>query len=186
MADDAAYLEEDATDRRVALATAADLASRRGDIHLHHDAGEPHWLGLADSAYRWLRQRDSLHASSIQLVPGTPEKEGTTVTATIDLSDIDQVTFTLSAADAKGASVPVPTDTWSWSLSDPDGTDSVLTVSADTLSATVAAGTPDTTGTLTLTVTGQNTGLTGAEAILVVASAASVIGLEAGTPVAEA
>jgi hypothetical protein len=187
MADDA-YLQADAEDRRTALARAVELASKRGDVGLHGSevGGGVHWLRLADDAYYWLRNRVSLRASTITLDPGTPVKEGTPMTATIDLSDVDQVTFTLSAADAKGASVPVPTDTWSWSLSDPDGTDSVLTVSADTLSATVAAGTPDTTGTLTLTVTGQNTGLTGAEAILVVASAASVIGLEAGTPVAEA
>jgi hypothetical protein len=186
MADDA-YLQADAEDRRTALARAVELASKRGDVGLHgSEAGGVHWLRLADDAYYWLRNRVSLRASTITLDPGTPVKEGTSMTATIDLSDVDQVTFTLSAADAKGASVPVPTDTWSWSLSDPDGTDSVLTVSADTLSAVVAAGTPDTTGTLTLTVTGQNTGLTGAEAILVVASAASVIGLEAGTPVAEA
>ena len=178
MSDDA-YLAADAEDRRHALAAAADLASRRGDLGPHE------WRDVANAAYRWLRDRDSLHASSIQLVPGTPEKEGTAVTATIDLSDIDEVVFTLSAADAKGASVPVPTDTWSWTLADPDATGSTLTVSTDTLSATVAAGSPDTTGTLTLTVTGQTTGLTGAEAILVVASAASVIGLVAGTPTAE-
>ena len=51
---DAAYLAEDAEDRRHALAAAVDLASRRGDIGLHHDK-EPHWLALAGSAYRFLR-----------------------------------------------------------------------------------------------------------------------------------
>lgn len=186
MSDDAAYLAADADDARAALAFTAEVVARRGDTDIEHGQGRgPHWQQIADQAYSWLRNRVSLRASAITLVPGTPEKEGTTVTATIDLSDIDQVTFTLSAEDAKGASVPVPADTWTWDLADPDSTGSVLTVSTDTLSATVAAGTPDTTGTLTLTVTGQTSGLTGAEAILVVASAASVIGLVAGTPAPE-
>lgn len=180
MADDAGYFAEDATDRRAALTAAADLTSRRGDLGPHE------WRDVADAAYRWLRDRDSLHASTITLVPGTPQPEGTDMSTVFDLSDVDQVTFTLSASDAKGASVPVPADTWAWALADPDSTGSTLTVSADTLSAVVAAGTPDTTGTLTLTVTGDTTGLTGAEAILVVASAATVIGLEPGTPTPEA
>jgi hypothetical protein len=193
--DDAAYLAADAEDRRHALAAAVELASHREDVYVRdrNEDGDAQflppehvrWLSLADEAYRWLRDRDSLHASTITLVPGTPIKEGSTMTATIDLSDVDEITFTLSAADAKGASVPVPTDTWQWSLSDPDETGSTLLVSADTLSATVAAGSPDTTGTLTLTVTGQTSGLTGAEAILVQASAAATIGLVAGTPAAE-
>jgi hypothetical protein len=58
-----------------------------------------------------------------------------------------------------------------------------LTVSADTLSATVAAGTP--TPNLSLSVTGGNTGLTGAEAIIVQATAATTIGLVPGTATPE-
>jgi hypothetical protein len=186
MTEEAAYLAADAADAHAALAVAAELAAHREDVHVGDGERHPfHWLSVADDAYSWLRSRASLRASAITLVPGTPHKEGTVMTATIDLSDVDEVTFTLSATDAKGASVPVPTDTWQWSLSDPDNTGSTLLVSADTLSATVAAGTPDTTGTLTLTVTGQSSGLTGAEAILVQASAAATIGLVAGTPVAE-
>ncbi len=178
--DDAAYLAEDARDRRAALAFAQSF------VYVSPARDQFEWPPLADEAYRWLQQRDSLRAASISLIAGTPIPEGEIpVTATIDLSDIDEVTFTLSAVDAKGAEVPVPSDTWNWALADPDGTGSTLTVSADTLSATVAAGTPDTTGTLTLTVTGASTGLTGAEAILVVASAAATIGLVAGTPTAE-
>lgn len=183
-----AYLIADAADRRSALNAAVSMASHRGDVLIGESSrvrSDAHWLRLADDAYRWLRDRDTLHATTIQLVPGKPVKEGTEVSTVFDLSDTDQVVFTLSASDAKGASVPMPADTWSWALADPDATASVLTVSDDTLSATVAAGTPDTTGTLTLTVTGQTTGLTGAEAILVVASAATVIGLEPGTPTAE-
>lgn len=183
MTDDAAYLEADADDARHALHEAGLIVAARGDTGLTE--GNTAWLHLADLAYYWLRNRVSLRASTITVVPGTPEKEGSPVSTVFDLSDVDQVTFTLSAADAKGASVPVPTDTWTWALQDPDDTASTLTVSADTLSAVVGAGTPDTTGTLTLTVTGQTTGLTGAEAILVVASAATVIGLEPGTPTAE-
>ena len=104
------------------------------------------------------------------------------MSSVIDLSDIQEVAFTLGGTDAKGASVPAPADTWAWTLADPDSTGAVLTVSADTTSATVAAGSPDTTGTLTLNVAGANTGLAGAQAILVVASAATAIQLVEGTP----
>ena len=179
------YLAADAEDRRAALSAAVQLAADGSLTWPGH--GSPAWLDAADRAYTWLRQRDSLKPAAVTIVPGQPHKEGTIpVTTTFDLSDTDEVTFTLSAQDAKGSSVPMPADTWQWALADPDGTGSTLTVSADTLSATVAAGTPDTTGTLTLTVTGQSSGLNGAEAILVQASAAATIGLVAGTPVAEA
>jgi hypothetical protein len=179
-------MAEDADDRRAALAAAVTLAGQRLEVSVADGfiaTGQPHWLNLATSAYRWLRQRDSLRAVSLVLVPGTPYPEGTTpMGTTFDLSDTQEVAFTLSGVDAKGVAVPAPVDTWTWSLADPDGTGSVLTVSADTTSATVAAGTPDTTGTLTLSVTGASTGLTGAEAIVVVASAATAISVVPGTP----
>jgi len=187
---DTAWFAEDAADRRAALEAAVQMAAQRLEVSLADSwgpSGQPHWLRLADNAYRWLRCRDSLKAVSLVLMPGVPYPEGTIpMGTTFDLSDTDEVVFTLGGADAKGANVPAPADTWTWALADPDGTASVLTVSADTTTATVAAGTPDTTGTLTLTVTGQNSGLTGAEAILVVASAATAVELVPGTPSAEA
>ena len=67
------------------------------------------------------------------------------MTATFDLSDTQEVVFTLEGNDAKGASVPLEAGvTAAWSLADPDSSGAVLTVSADTLSATVSAGVPDT------------------------------------------
>jgi hypothetical protein len=187
---DEAYLLADALDRRAALDMATGLAASCSSDEAwpwQGDDSRQVWLKLADHAYRWLRCRDSLKAVALVLNPGTPYPEGTTpMGTTFDLSDTDQVVFTLSGVDAKGAAVPAPTDTWSWTLDDPDATGSVLTVSADTTSATVAAGTPDTTGTLTLNVTGANSGLVGAEAILVVASAATAISIVPGTPSAEA
>lgn len=178
---DAAYLAADADDRRAALEAATTLAACQPDfpwIDRHDD-----WLTLAGHAYRWLRARDSLRAVSVELVPGTPHPEGTIMATTFDLSDTDSVTFTLTGLDAKGAAVPAPSDTWSWSLADPDSSGAQLAVSADTLSATVSAGVPDTN--LLLTVSGQSTGITGAEAIVVQATAAVTVGLVPGTPVAE-
>lgn len=171
-------LAEDAADRRAALSAAVTLLGqieliRRGEL-----------VTLADHAYRWLRSRDTLRATSIQLIPGKPYLEGTTpMTATINLDDTAQVGFTLGGEDAKGVEVGAPADTWAWTLNDPDASGAVLTVSADTLSATVAAGTP--TSNLSLSVAGANTGLTGAEAIVVQATAATTISLVAGTPTAE-
>jgi len=173
--EDDRYRAADATDRRHALSVAASLRQ--------WEPGDENWLRAAENAYRWLRQRDSLRAVAVVLCPGTPQPEGTDPMATIfDLSDTDQVTFTIGGLDAKGAPVAAPADTWAWNLQDPDSTGAVLTVSDDTLSATVAAGTPDTTGTLLLTITGATTGLTGAEAILVQPSAVETIALVPGTP----
>ena len=137
---DAAYLAEDAEDCRHALAAAADLASRRGDIGLHHDK-EPHWLHLAEDAYRFLRSRDSLRAIRVSIVPGTPYLEGTSpMTTTFNLDDTDEVVFSLTGLDAKGASVALDSGfTAAWTLADPDSTGAVLTVSDDTTTATVTA-----------------------------------------------
>lgn len=191
MADDDAYLAADAQDRRAALAAAVDLASRRGDIGFHHDA-DPHWLHLADSAYRWLRNRDTLHVVSVAITPGTPFKEGTTaMTATFTLDDTDEVVFSLTGQDAKGAAVPLPDGfTAAWTLADPDSTGAVLTASADTTTATLAAGVPDSNLMVSVVVTitnpdGSATTLNGAEAVIVQATAATTVGLVAGTPSAE-
>jgi hypothetical protein len=174
MDQDPAYLAADAEDARAALRAAVDLLGGG----LIADRG---WRSLAEDAYRFLRSRDSLRAIRLQLLPGTPYMEGSTpVTATIDLSDTDELPFTLTGLDAKDAQVAAPADTWNWVLSDPDNSGATLTVSADTTSATVAAGTP--TANLSLSVTGANTGLQGAEAIIVQATAATTIGLVAGTP----
>jgi hypothetical protein len=175
------YLAEDAEDRRAALAAATALFAPRLSDQFGDTTG---YLKLAGEAYRWLRHRDTLHAVSITLIPGTPYPEGTSpVSTTFDLSDTDSVSFTLSGLDAKGAPVDAPVDTWTWTLADPDASGAVLTPSADTLSASVSAGVPDTN--LLLTVTGASSGLTGAEAIVVQATAAATVGLVAGTPVPE-
>ena len=73
--DDDTYLIEDAKDRRAALQAATALLYTIPDQRLDRE-----WLRLADDAYRWLQRRDSLRAVSVQLVPGTPRKEGSTVT----------------------------------------------------------------------------------------------------------
>lgn len=171
-------LAEDAADRRAALSAAVTLL---GQIELIRRA---ELVTLADHAYRWLRSRDTLRATSIQLIPGKPFTEGTiSMTATINLDDTAVLPFSLGGEDAKGVEVGAPADNWAWTLNDPDASGAVLTVSADTLSATVAAGTP--TSNLNLSVAGANTGLTGAEAIVVLATAATTISLVAGTPAAE-
>jgi hypothetical protein len=176
------YLAADAEDRRHALAAAIDLTAARGDYAPHE------WTSLADKAYRWLRDRDSLHATSVQIVPGTPYPEGSTpMTTTFDLSDTDEVQFSLTGQDAKNAPVPLTSGfTAAWTLADPDSTGAVLTVSADTTTATVAAGVPDSNLLLSVVVTNPDgSTLSGAEAIVVQATAATTVGLVAGTPVAE-
>jgi hypothetical protein len=179
--DEQTYLAEDARDRRAALAFA------QAYVYGVQGRQEFEWPPLANEAYRWLQRRDSLRAVTIQLIAGEPRNEGEpAMSAVIDLSDIQEIPFTLGGTDAKGASVPAPADTWTWTLADPDDTGATATPSADTTSCVVAAGSPDTTGVLTLTVTGQNTGLTGSQAIDVVASAATAIALVAGTASTEA
>jgi hypothetical protein len=186
LSDTAAYLAADAEDRRHALTAAVELAGRRGDIGLHHEK-EPHWLGLAEAAYRFLRSRDSLRAIRVSIVPGTPYLEGNPMTATFNLDDTDAVEFTLTGQDAKGASVPLDSGfTAAWTLADPDDTGATLTVSADTTNATVAAGVPDSNLLLSVVVTNPDgSTLSGAEAIIVQATAATTVGLVAGTPTPE-
>lgn len=177
-----AYLEADHEDRLAALeAATAVIASPLVVQDINDHAG---WLSLADRAYRWLQQRDSLHAVRIELIAGTPRKEGSPVTTNFNLEDDDQVIFSLTGLDSKGASVPAPSDTWAWSLGDPDSSGASLAVSDDTLTATVSGGVPDTN--LVLTVAGQSTGITGAEAIIVTAGPVTTVGLVAGTPSPEA
>jgi hypothetical protein len=184
VSDDAAYLAADAEDARTALGDAMTLISRRGDLEPERD-----WLRLADLGYRFLRHRDSLRAIRVSLVPGTPYLEGTNnpMTTTFDLSDTDEVQFSLTGLDAKGASVPLDSGfTAAWTLADPDSTGAVLTVSADTTTAVVAAGVPDSNLLLSVTVTNPDAStLSGAEAIIVQATAATTVGLVAGTPSAE-
>jgi hypothetical protein len=181
MTDDA-YLAADAEDRRAALNAATALLAARGDL------SPPEWLTHATIAYRWLRSRDSLTAIRVSIVPGTPYLEGTQpMTATFSLDDTDQVVFTLTGQDAKGADVPLDAGyTAAWSLADPDSSGAVLTVSDDTTSATVAAGVPDTNLMLSVVVTNPDSStLNGAEAIIVLATAATTVGLVAGTPAPE-
>jgi hypothetical protein len=186
--DDDAYLLADAQDRRAALAAAVDLASRRGDIGFHHDA-DPHWLHLADSAYRWLRSRDTLRMTRVSIMPGTPYPKGTTPMATsYNLLDSDSVPFTLTGLDADDQPVPLP-DGYSatWSLADPDNTGAVLTPSADNTSAVLSAGVPDSNLMVSVTVTvtnpdGSTSTYQGAEAVIVTTGPLSAIGIVPGTP----
>ena len=91
--DDAAYLAEDARDRRAALAFAQSF------VYVSPARDQFEWPPLADEAYRWLQQRDSLRAASISLIAGTrPGRKEIHMTATLDLSDTDEATFTLRAA----------------------------------------------------------------------------------------
>jgi hypothetical protein len=103
--------------------------------------------------------------------------------ATFTLPDNDEVVFSLSGQDSKGVDVPPPSDTWNYSLADPDSSGAVLTVAGDTLSATVAAGTP--TANLVLSVAGANTGLQSQCAITVTAGEATAVDLVPGSPSAE-
>jgi hypothetical protein len=181
---DEAFLAEDAADRRAALAASVELSCRRRD-------DDDRWLDLADTAYRWLRDRDTLHPVSVAVTPGTPYPEGTGMTATFDLSDTSQVEFSLTGLDAKGASVPLPAGfAATWALADPDASGAVLTPSADGTTAVLAAGVPDVNLLVSVSVAfanpdGSTATLTGAEAVVVTAGPAATVGLVAGTPVPE-
>ena len=179
--DDGQYLSEDARDRRAALAFAQAF------VYSNPRRDEFDWPPLADEAYRWLRRRESLRAVAVTITPGIPRLEGTDMTATFDLSDTDEVTFSLTGQDAKGADVPLADGcTAAWSLADPDSTGAVLAVSEDTTTATVSAGVPDSNLMLSVVVTNPDgSTLSGAEAIIVQATAATTVGLVAGTPSAE-
>jgi len=193
---DAIYLAEDARDRRDALA-AASLLATSGPHRVPWDRSEAtfasDWLALADRAYRWLRNRASLVAVAVSIIPGTPYPEGTTpVTTTFNLADTDEVVFSLTGLDAKGATVPLPPGfSAAWSLADPDSTGAVLTPSADNTTAALSAGVPDSNLMVSTVVTitsadGSTTTLNGAEAVVVQAGDAVTVGIVPGTPTPEA
>lgn len=181
---DGTFLEQDAQDRRHALSIATQLiiSSSQGPPWQRRDNGAD-WLSVAGRAYTWLRQRPSVPQPVAITLTAGPITQENSVTTSMNLADNDQVNFTITGTDAKGAPVTAPTDTWAWTLTDPDTSGAVLTVSTDTMNATVAAGTP--TANLSLSVTGANTGLQGAEAIIVTAGPAETIALVPGTPSAE-
>lgn len=172
-------LAADALDRRAALENAAYYLAAQdttGWDPFQHKTG---LFGLADEAYRWLRQRATLTAVYLTLNPLNLRKEGSNVTSSLNLQDDQELTFSLMGADDKGVAVPAPSDTWTWTSDDSAQAIVVLTVSADTTTATVAAVAP---GTATISVTGQNTGLQGAEAVVVTAGPAVTIDLVASAP----
>jgi hypothetical protein len=173
---DDAYIDADQADAHAALEESAQIIAS-GQAAAHE------WTELSARAYRWLRNRDSLRVVRIELKPGKPGKEGKVMTTTYNLEDDDEVQFSLTGFDAKDAPVAAPSDTWTWTLADPDSSGATLTVSEDTTTATVAGGVPDTN--LLLSVTGADSGLSGAEAIIVVAGAVATIGLVPGTPTPE-
>jgi hypothetical protein len=184
MPDSSPELAADAADRRAALEAATYLAGQRHTdwpmelADRHREA----WLDYAEAAYQWLRDRPTLRAVYITLNPLNIRTEGTNVTTSLNLQDDQELTFSLSGADDKGVEVPAPSDTWTWTSDDTAQAIVVLTVSADTTTATVAAVAP---GTATISVAGQNTGLQGAEAVVVTAGPAVTIDLVAGTPSTE-
>jgi hypothetical protein len=185
MTPDHAYLAADQADAHAAL-TAATALRTAGALPEGRPSRE--WLTAATEAYRWLRSRDSLKAVVVHIVPGVPFTEGRPEVATlIPLADNLDQPFTLTGTDVKGASVPLETGfTAAWVLTDPDTSGAVLTVSADTASCTVAAGTPTDNLSLGVTVTNADgSALTGVEAIQVTATAAVSVAIVAGTPAAE-
>jgi hypothetical protein len=193
---DEAYLLADALDRRAALDMATGLAASCSSDEAWPWQGDDSrrvWLSLADQAYRWLRCRDSLKAVSVGITPGTPYPEGTTpMTTTFDLSDADSVPFTLTGLDVQNAVVPLPAGfSAAWTLADPDSTGAVLTPSADTTTAVLSAGAPDSNLLVSVAVTitnpdGSTSVLNGAEAVIVQASEAVTVGIVPGTPSPEA
>ena len=77
--------------------------------------------------------------------------------------------------------------TAAWSLADPDSTGATLTPSADTTSATLGAGVPDSNLMVSVVVTNPDgSTISGAEAVVVQASEAVTVGLVPGTPTPEA
>lgn len=173
----AAYLLADAEDARTALQVAA--VANDGFTSL---------LERAQACYGWLRSRQTLRPAAIRLTPGTPHPEGHPVTTTFNLADTDEVTFSLTGLDAKNAEVPLPSGfTATWELADPDTSGAVLTPSADGSTAVLSSGVPDTNLMISVSVSvtnpdGSTTTMTGAEAVIVQATAATTVGLVPGTP----
>jgi len=179
---DAAYLQADATDRRFAASLAAGMKDEFAS-----------WQERASHIYAWLRARPTVRPAAIRIIPGTPYPEGTSpVTTTFDLSDADEVEFTLTGLDVKNAPVPLPDGfTAAWTLTDPDSTGAVLTPSADNTTAVLSAGVPDSNLMVSVSVTvtspdGSTTVMQGAEAVIVTASDAVTVGIVPGTPAPEA
>lgn len=177
------WFTSDAIDRRDALAAAVALTDEDGCEHHHGRCPRDIVLGAADEYYRWLRRRETLRAVTISLTPGPITTEGTpAMTTSMNLQDDQMVSFTLTGQDAKGVQVPPPDDTWNWTTDDPDGAVASLSVAADGGSATLSAVAP---GTVTVSVSGTNSGIQGAEAIIVTAGPAVSVSLVSGTPADE-
>lgn len=106
------------------------------------------------------------------------------MTATMNLEDTQEVTFTLTGADLKGASVPLDSGySATWTLNDPDASGAALVPSADTTSAVLSAGVPTANLSVSVIVTNPDgSSLDGAEAVIVQATAATTIALVPGTP----
>ena len=102
--------------------------------------------------------------------------------ATLQLTDIQHDSLTLTAADAAGNPVALPTGSVSWSVSDPAIL--AITPSADGSSADLAAQGPLGTAQVQVSVAiDPTTTLTGTLDVTVVASAAATIQIVPGTPV---
>lgn len=169
--DRAAWLAEDATDRRVALSAATELATS-GPHRVPWTAASGNWLkdwlSLADDAYTWLRNRDSLIPARLVITPGIPQSgtlEGAAMTTptpgTLSITDTQSDSLVVSAVDAAGFSTP-DAGPFTWVLAsggaavasvtdNGDGTATIKAVApgSDTVNAADAGGL---TGSLLVTV----------------------------------
>ena len=101
--------------------------------------------------------------------------------ASLQLTDIQRDSLSLSAADAAGNPTTLPAGSVTWGVSDP--TILAVTPSDDGMSADVAALGPLGTAQVTVAVVlDANTTLTGSLDVAVVASAAATIQIVPGTP----
>jgi hypothetical protein len=169
------WLAADAADRLAALAAATQIATAPARRRTADITGKG-WLALADSAYAWLRARDSLRPASLILTAGTPaDQMEKTMALTLDMTDVQSDTFTVSALDSKGFAVPDGPFTWT---EDSAGAVITLAPSADGSSVVATAVAP---GQATLTAA-DPTGLTGSELVVVTPGPVASIGIVAGTP----
>jgi len=136
---------------------------------------------MAGVFYRWLEGPAVmvLTADSLTYQQAAPEGPGTPTVKTggkMQLTDLQQVTVSVSEQDSKGQPV---SDQLAWSVDNP-GVIS-LVPSADTQSCLCVAGT-DGTATVTVTDNSVTPPLTATDVITVVSSAATSLVISEGTP----
>jgi hypothetical protein len=172
----AGWLADDAADRRTALADATTMTTHFPGRRPNEPPADE-WFALADRAYHWLRNRESLRPASLKIAAGVPSTQAkeTTMALELDMTDVQSDTFTVSALDSKGFAVPDGPYTWAESSA---GAVITIVPAADGSSVVATAVAP---GSATLTVTDPG-GLTGSELVVVTPGPVASIGIEAGTP----